>query len=174
MAGHSHWKQIKQQKSKADQKRGQVFSKILNAISIAARSEPNPDFNPRLRALIEKAKASKMPQENIDRAVNKASENKNLEEVTIEAYGPESAAIIIEGITDNKNRTIAEIRHLLSENDAKMAEVGGVLWAFEKTADGWQAKFPQLISETGKQKLQKLVKILEEQDDVQKVITNVN
>lgn len=175
MAGHSHWKQIKQQKSKADQKRGEVFSKILNAISIAARQEPNPDFNPRLRTLIEKAKANKVPQDKIERAVNKASENKNLKEVLIEAYGPESTAMIIECITDNKNRTISEIRHLLSENEAKMAEPGSVLWAFDPPAGGnddWRPKFPQAIGEAGKQKLQKLVKLLEEHDEVQRVITN--
>lgn len=173
MSGHSHWKQIQHQKGAADQKRGQLFSKLLAAISIAARQEPNPDFNPRLRSAIEKAKENKVPLENIERAVSKASENKNLEEIIIEAYGPEKAALIIEAITGNKNRTIAEIRHLLGENGAKMAEPGSVLWAFQQTPDKeWRPKFRQPLSEEGKKKLQGLVKLLEECQDVQRVITN--
>lgn len=172
MAGHSHWKQIQHHKGKADLQRGQVFSKMLNAIAIAARQESNPDFNPRLRSMIERAKTSKVPQENIERAIKKAAENKNLEEVTIEAYGPEGSALIIEAITDNKNRTISEISHLLSENKSKMADQGSVLWLFKKSDGEWKAKFPQTISSDGKQKLQQLVEIVEEYNDVQRVITN--
>lgn len=177
MAGHSHWKQIKQQKGAADQKRGQLFSKLLRAIAIAAKTEPNPDFNPRLRSAIEKARENKVPNENIVRAVSKASEAKDLEEVTIEAYGPEKAAIIIEAITDNKNRTISEIRTLLNNNGAKMADQGSVLWAFDPPTGGnneWRAKFPQPISPEGKQRLEELVKKLEEHDDAQRVITNAS
>ncbi|MBI2024531.1 MAG: YebC/PmpR family DNA-binding transcriptional regulator [Candidatus Harrisonbacteria bacterium] len=172
MAGHSHWKQIKQQKGRADAARGALFSKLLAAISIAAKTEPNPDFNPRLRSAIEKAKENKVPLENIERAIKKASEEKDLAEFTIEAYGPEGIAIIIEGITDNTNRTTSEIRHLLDSNEAKMANPGSVLWGFEKAEGGWKAKFPQAITSEGKQKLEDLVKILEDHNDVQKVITN--
>jgi YebC/PmpR family DNA-binding regulatory protein len=175
MSGHSKWSQIKRQKDIADQKRGQLFSKLLKAISVAARTEPNPQFNPRLRSAIEKAKENNVPQENIERAINKAAEAKNLEELTIEAYGPEGAALIIEGITDNKNRTTNEIRHLLEENNAKMANPGSVLWAFNAPSNekSWEAKFPQNISENGRQKLSALVAALEEHNDVQKVVTNV-
>lgn len=172
MAGHSHWKQIQQKKGSADQKRGQIFSKLLRAISAAAKQESNPDFNPRLRSAIETAKQNNVPNDNIERAVKKASEEKNLEDVIIEAYGPEKAAIIIEAITDNKNRTISEIRNILNENGAKMAEQGSVLWSFEKINGEWQAKFQQLISEEGKQKIKNLMEILESHDDVQKIITN--
>lgn len=163
MAGHSHWKQIKQQKGAADVKRGALFSKLLAAISVAAKQEPNPDFNPRLRSAVEKAKENKVPLENIERAISKAAEAKNLEEIVIEAYGPEGAGLIIEAITDNRNRTISEIRHILDENGAKMATPGSVQW---------KMKFPQPISPEGKQKLQELVKILEEHNDAQRVITN--
>lgn len=172
MSGHSHWKQIQRQKGAADQKHGQVFSKLLKTISIAAKTEPNPNFNPRLRTAIETAKANKVPNENIERAIKGASENKNLEELTIEAYGPEKSAIIIEAITDNKNRTVSELRHLLNENGAKMAGPGSVLWSFEKKDGQWTAKFQQPISEEAKQKLQLLVSKIEEHEDVQKVITN--
>lgn len=172
MSGHNKWSQIKNQKGVADKKRGQLFSKLLKAISIAAKTEANPQFNPRLRSAIEKAKESNVPQDNIERAVSKASEEKDLEDVVVEAYGPEGVALIIEAITDNTNRTISELKHLLTENNAKIANPGSVLWSFEKSVAGWKAKFPQAISETAKQQVAALVDALEEHDDVQNVITN--
>lgn len=176
MAGHSHWAGIKHKKGVADQKRGKLFSKLLKAISVAARKEPNPQFNPRLRTAIEKAKSSNVPLENIERAINRASEEKNLEEIIIEAYGPAGAALIIEAVTDNSNRTINEIKNLLKDGGGKFAEPGSVRWAFEtpsgETAD-WKAKFPQKIEDAEKEKLQKLISVLEEHEDVQKIFTNV-
>jgi YebC/PmpR family DNA-binding regulatory protein len=174
MAGHSHWKQIQYKKGAADIKRGQIFSKLLSAISIAARENPNPDFNPRLRSAVEKAKENQVPLENIERAIKKASESKNLEEVVIEAYGPEKVAMIIEGITDNKNRTINELRTLLSGNGAKMAEQGSVLWSFEKKNNEWQPKFKQPVSEEGKKNLDALIEKLEEHGDIQRIVTNAS
>lgn len=173
MSGHNKWSQIKTQKGAADVKRGQVFSKLLKAISVAAKTEPNLQFNPRLRSAMEKAKENNVPQENIDRAIKKASEEKNLLELIIEAYGPEGSAIIIEGITDNSNRTISEIKHLLTDSGGKMANPGSVLWGFEKTTDGWKSKFPQSISPENKNKLGELIAALEEREDVQKITTNV-
>ncbi len=173
MAGHSHWKQIQHKKGTADQKRGQIFSKLLQAISIAAKADPNPQFNPRLRTAIEKAKENKVPQDNIERAVSKASEAKNLEDLVIEAYGPEGSALVIEAITDNKNRTIAEVKAILNEHGAKFANPGSALWAFEKTDAGWQAKFPQPASESAKEQLNKLIDALLDHDDVQNVYDNL-
>jgi YebC/PmpR family DNA-binding regulatory protein len=176
MAGHSHWKTVKYKKSISDQKRGRLFSKLLNAVSIAARQESNPEFNPRLRTAVEKAKENKVPQENIERAIKRASEDKNLEELIIEAYGPEGTAILIEAITDNKNRTIAEVKKFLSDNSAKFAEAGSVRWAFEqiRTEAGliWREKFKQQISSEAQEKLQKLIDELLEQNEVQNVYTN--
>ena len=177
MSGHSKWKQIAHKKGATDLKRGRIFSKLLRAISIAAKTEPNPQFNPRLRSAIEKAKENNVPADNIERAVSKASEQKNLEDVTIEAYGPEGAALIIQAITDNTNRTVNEIRNILNERGAKMATPGSVLWAFNAPTAGGQeytAKFPQPISDQAKEQLQKLIDALEENEDVQKVYTNVN
>lgn len=174
MSGHNKWSQIKNQKGTADKKRGQLFSKLLKAIAIAAKTESNPQFNPRLRSAIEKAKENNVPQDNIERAVDKSSENKNLEELVIEAYGPEGAALIIEAITDNKNRTIAEIKHLLSEHNAKIATPGSVLWSFAQNQNKeWEAKFPQPISDTAKTQLSTLVSSLEDHDDVQRITTNI-
>lgn len=172
MSGHSKWSQIKHQKGATDLKRGQLFSKLLKSVAIAAKTEANPQFNPRLRSVIEKAKENNVPQENIERAISRASEEKNLEELTIEAYGPEGTQLIIEAITDNRNRTISEIKHLLTEQEAKMANPGSVLWAFQKTNSAWQSKLPQKISESAKEKLTDLISALEGHEDIQKVTTN--
>lgn len=175
MSGHSHWKQIQHKKGSADQKRGQLFAKLLQAISLAAKTDPNPQFNPQLRAAIEKAKENKVPQDNIERAISKASEAKNLENLVIEAYGPGGSAIIIEAITDNKNRTIAEVKTILNENGAKIANPGSALWAFDPPAGGkgWQAKFPQPASEDEKKQLTKLIEALLNHDDIQNVYDNI-
>jgi len=179
MSGHNKYSQIKDRKGAQDKKRSLVFSKYLKAIAIAARADANPTTNFKLRSAIERAKINKVPLENVERALSRASEDETLEEVTIEAYGPESTAMIIEGITDNSNRTVSEVRNILTKNDAKVADAGSVLWAF--SAEGgsssggetkWKAKFPQAISEAAKQKLQSLVTALEAHEDIQRVITN--
>ncbi len=172
MSGHSKWSQIKHKKGATDQKKAAVFSKLLNAIAVAARENPNPDFNPRLRSTIEKARAANVPGENIERAINKSGETKQLEEVIIEAYGPEGCALIIEGITDNTNRTIQQVRQILADHGAKMAEQGSVRWAFEHTGGAWRAKFPQSVSSDAQKDLAALVSDLEEHADVQRIITN--
>ena len=176
MSGHSHWAGIKYKKGAADQKRGLVFLKLLNAISIAAKIETNPQFNPRLRTTIEKAQQNNVPKDNIERAVKRAAEQKDLEELLIEAYGPEGSAILIEAITDSRNRTISEIKKILSDHNAKFGEQGSVKWAFESLNSDdeiiWQVKFKQEISKEAKQKLQELIEELEERDDIQKIYTN--
>lgn len=175
MAGHSHWKQIKYEKGTTDRKRADAFTKLLRAVTAAAREEQNPDFNPRLRTAVEKASGANVPRENIERAIQRASkEDAVLEELTIEAYGPGGTAIFIKAITDNKNRTIAEIKTILKNHQAKLAEPGGALWAFEQLPDGssLRAKFPQQVAETDAQTLSALTQTLEEHRDVQTVYTN--
>lgn len=174
MSGHNKYSQIKHRKEAQDQKRSATFSKFLRAISVAAKQESNPDANPRLRSAIEQAKENKVTLENIERAISKASEEKDLEELTIEGYGPEKVGLIIECITDSRNRTTSEIRHLLESNDAKMATQGSVLWSFEKIGIDWKAKFQQSVSKEGKNKLSELIQKLEENDDVQRVLTNAS
>ena len=175
MSGHSKWSQIKHKKGITDKKRGQIFSKLSKAITIAAKDEPNPQFNIRLKAAIEKAKENQVPQENIERAIKKASEaGENLEELLMEAYGPEGSAILIEAITDSRNRTVAEVKKILKDQDAKWADPGSVMWAFEKINNDWQAKFPQKISEDGMKKLETLLEALDNHDDVEDVITNID
>ncbi|HVO28382.1 MAG TPA: YebC/PmpR family DNA-binding transcriptional regulator [Candidatus Paceibacterota bacterium] len=175
MSGHSHWAGIKHKKEITDQKRGKIFSKLLSAISAAARSEPNPDFNPRLRTAVTKAKDAGVPQENIERAIKRASEaDEGLEELTFEAYGPGGIALLVEAISNNRNRTVQEVKTILRDHGGKWAESGSVQWAFEKTADGWAAKFPQEIPDADAPKLAALVDALEDNDDIQEVFTNAS
>lgn len=174
MSGHSHWAGIKHKKEITDQKRAKIFSKLLKAISAAAKSEPNPDFNPRLRTAVATARAASVPADNIERAIKKAAETGNLDELFFEAYGPGGSAIIIEALSDSRNRTVQEIKTILKEHDGKWAESGSVQWAFEKTHEGWNAKFPQDVPESDKSQLVKLLESLEENDDVQNVYTNAN
>lgn len=135
MSGHSHAKTIKHQKEITDKKRGQIFSKLSRIISVAAKKGGGPKTNPALRIAIEKAKAANMPAANIERAVKRGAgelEGAKLEEFVFEAMGPGNIGIIIEGITDNKNRTLNEIKQILRENKGKLAQAGSVSWLFER------------------------------------------
>ncbi len=172
MAGHSHWKQIKHQKGATDKKRSALFAKLLKAIAVAAKEEQNPEFNPRLRTTIEKASAANVPRDTIQRAIERSQGNAEiLEDVVMEAYGPGGTAILMKGITDNRNRTIAEIKTLLKNHNAKWAEPGSVTWVFENEGEP-KAKFPLEISKEDSKELNTLVDTLEEHDDIQSVYTN--
>lgn len=139
MSGHSKWSQIKHKKSLTDAKKGQLFSKLVREIMVASREGgPKPEINARLRQAIERARSQGLPKENIERAIDRASgagEGAALQEFIYEATAPGGVAIIIEGITDNKNRTLAEIKHLLNEHQSKLAESGSLSWGFDKV--GW-------------------------------------
>jgi YebC/PmpR family DNA-binding regulatory protein len=136
MAGHSKWAQIKHKKAATDAKRGKLFTKIVKEITVAARlGGGDPEGNPRLRAAIEKAKEVNMPSENIKRAIMKGTgelPGTTYEEVIYEGYGPGGVAILIETLTDNKNRTVSEIRHIMSKNGGSLGEAGCVSWMFTK------------------------------------------
>ena len=136
MSGHSHSKKIKREKAITDQKRGQMFSKMARVIWLAVKEGGiNPETNSKLKIAIEKAKGFNLPRENIERAIKQATgggQEANLEEVLYEAYGPGGIAIIVEGITDNKNRTLGEIKQILSQNNGKLVGEGAVRWLFEK------------------------------------------
>lgn len=136
MSGHSKWSQIKHKKALTDAKKGKIFSKLARIITLAAREKGgNPETNSALRLTIEKAKVMNMPAENIERAIKKGAgetEDVKMEEVIYEAYGPGNIALIIEGITDNKNRTLSEVKHILLQADGKLAEGGSVIWMFDK------------------------------------------
>ncbi|MGH2574238.1 MAG: YebC/PmpR family DNA-binding transcriptional regulator [Ignavibacteria bacterium] len=136
MSGHSKWSTIKRKKSAADAARGKIFSKLIKEITIAARiGGGDSSANPRLRLAVQNAKSNNMPQDNITRAIKKGTgelEGVHYEEIIYEGYGPAGAALIIECVTDNRNRTVSELRHLISRNGGNLAETGAVAWNFER------------------------------------------
>ena len=135
MSGHSKWATIKHKKGALDAKRGKIFSKITKELTVAARlGGGDPGFNPRLRTVLLAAKAANMPSDNIDRAIKKGTgelPGMSYEEIRYESYAPGGVALIIDVLTDNKNRTVAEIRHLLTRHNGSMAESNAVAWNFE-------------------------------------------
>ncbi len=135
MSGHSKWATIKHKKAALDAKRGKSFTRIIKEISIAARNGGDPDANPRLRTAILAAKAVSMPSDNIKKAIMRGTgelEGGQIEEVMFEGYGPGGAAVLVNVATDNRNRTVSEIRHVFSKNGGNMGEQGSVAWMFER------------------------------------------
>jgi YebC/PmpR family DNA-binding regulatory protein len=136
MSGHSKWHTIKHKKGAADAKRGKVFTRIIKELTVAARGGGgDPEMNPRLRTIIADAKANNMPRENIERAIRRGTGEEpgvTYEEVTYEGYGPGGVALMIETLTDNKNRTVGEIRHLLGKHAGNLAAENSVAWMFSR------------------------------------------
>lgn len=137
MSGHSKWSTIKRKKAAEDAKRGKIFTRLAREISVASREGgPDPEFNPRLRLAIDKAKEANMPNDNIERAINRGAgigdDAADYEEMIYEAYGPHGVAIIIDVLTDNKNRSLADIKHALSKNNGSLAQTNAVQWQFDQ------------------------------------------
>ncbi len=176
MSGHNKWTQIKRQKESTDAKKSKIFSKLSRNISVEAKLSGGTD-SPGLRAAIEKAKKVNMPKDVIERAVKKGSEpSANMESITYEAYGPGGAGIIIETLTDSRNRTAQEIKHIFSKNGFALGGIGSVAWAFSKenTPEGqaWKPNSTVALSDNDLELLEKLVEELEDNDDIQEVYTN--
>ncbi|TVP45589.1 MAG: YebC/PmpR family DNA-binding transcriptional regulator [Gemmatimonadales bacterium] len=136
MAGHNKWSQIKRKKAVLDAKRGKLFTKMIREITVASREGGGePDFNPRLRLAVDTAKAANMPAENIERAIKRGTgelEGVMYEEMTYEGYGPSGVALYIDCTTDNQNRTVAEVRHILQKNGGNLGTTGSVAWQFDR------------------------------------------
>ena len=136
MAGHSKWANIKHRKERQDAKKGKIFTRLAKELTIAAREGGgDPDMNPRLRLAIQKAKDNSMPNDNINRAIKKGTgelEGQNLEEIRYEGYGPNGIAVIVETITDNKNRTVADVRSTFSKMGGNLGETNSVAWNFDR------------------------------------------
>ncbi len=136
MSGHSKWSSIKHKKGAADARRGKMFTKLIKEITVAARlGGGDPNGNPRLRTAVEAAKAANMPKDNIERGIKKGTgelEGVNYEEMSYEGYGPGGAAVLVECLTDKKNRTVAEVKHLFERNGGSLGEPGCVSWLFDK------------------------------------------
>lgn len=166
MSGHSRWSQIKHKKSLTDQKRGRIFSKLSKAITLAACKGVDPKSNLTLANAIEQARQENMPNENIERAVKKASKKNTaqIEEIVVEAIGSSGVALQIKCITDNKNRTIAEVKKILVEHSAKMVQPGSISWMFNT---------PVQINEQTKQELNNLFEALDNNDNIVDVSSNL-
>ena len=136
MSGHNKWSTIKHKKGAADAKRGKIFTKLIKEITVAARlGGADPDGNPRLRAVIDKAKAENMPKDNVERAIKKGAgelEGVTYEEINYEGYGPGGAAVLVEVMTDNRNRSVSDIRSIFTKCNGNMGETGCVSWMFDK------------------------------------------
>jgi YebC/PmpR family DNA-binding regulatory protein len=136
MSGHSKWHTIKHKKGAADARRGKVFTRLIKELTVAARAGGgDPDTNPRLRTVIADAKAQNMPADNIKRAIRRGTGEEagvSYDEVTYEGYGPGGAAILVETLTDNRNRTVSEVRHIFSKHGGNLGETNSVAWMFEK------------------------------------------
>ncbi len=176
MSGHSKWASIKHKKAATDTKRGKVFTKLIKEITVAARSGGGDlNTNPRLRTAIDRAKQANMPAENIDRAVKKGTgelEGVSYEEFTIEGYGPGGVAIMVEVLTDNKNRTTADIRNIFSKKNGNVAGAGSVSWIFEKKgyievdkSSASEDKVMSLVLDAGAQDM-------ETQEDIYEITTD--
>ena len=138
MSGHSKWATIKHKKGALDAKRGKIFTRLIKEISIAAKNGGDPDTNPRLRGAIAAAKAENMPADNIKRAIQRGTgelPGATYEEFSLEGYGPGGVAVLLDINTDNRNRTVSEIRHAFGKNGGNMAEAGAVSWMFQKKGD---------------------------------------
>ncbi len=174
MSGHNKWAQIKHKKAATDKTKSNVWGKLAKRIAVESKMANGDVDSPTLRTMIEKAKKENMPKENIERAVAKgiSADAASLEHITYETYGPGGTAIIIVAVTDNRNRTAQEIKHLLSKNGLALAAPGSALWAFEKTAEGFDAKTTVPLSETDNDRLMEIMELIDAHDDVEEVFTN--
>lgn len=174
MAGHSKWAKLKHTKGKTDAQKAKTFSKLVRFITIEAKKAAGDRNAPGVRLAIQKAKEANMPADNIERALAKASGDvSQMEQVVYEAYGPGGCALIIEGYTDSRNRTSAELKHLLSLHGGSLANPGAAMWAFQKNAEGkLEPLSPIELSDEDAKKMAELSDALEEHDDVSEVYTN--
>lgn len=172
MAGHSKWAKLKHTKGKTDAQKSKLFSKLVRFIATEAKKSKGDKSAPGLRAAIEKARSENMPSDNIERAIEKASQSGELEPVTYEAFGPGGVAIIIEGYTDNRNRTVQEIKHLLSQHGVQLSTPGAAAWAFQKKEGKLEPVTTVEINDEDGEKLSQLVEALEEHNDINEVYTN--
>lgn len=174
MSGHNKWSKIKNRKAITDAKKSKVFTKMARLIAVESKKCKGDTNSPGLRHAMEKARGVNMPSDNIDRAVKKGAGGGegDMYSVLYEAYGPGGCAIMIEGLTDNKNRTGQEVKHILSKNGLALAVTGSASWAFTKTSDGWVPQTTVPLSPIDSEALARIVEELEDNDDVQDVSTN--
>jgi YebC/PmpR family DNA-binding regulatory protein len=176
MSGHSHWAGIKHRKGLNDAKRGKVFTKHGKLITIAARSGGNPDMNFQLRLAIDRARLDNMPKDNIERAIKRGTgelKGESIEEIVYEAFGPGGIMMIIKTLTDNRNRTVSEIKTILGKFEAKLGGPGSVMWNFDFSNLEYKPRNTTAIDEKTKEQYEKLLEALDENEDIQEVYDNL-
>ncbi len=176
MAGHSKWAQVKRAKAVTDAARSRVFSRFARLITLESKKAGGKADAPGLKAVIDRAKAANMPKDNIERAVAKGAskDSGDLEQVTYECYGPGGTALVIDALTDSRNRTTQAIKLIMTKNEIELAAPGSALWAFTKHPDGTFTPNEPLMEVSGddETKLGALLELFDEQEDVQTVYTN--
>jgi YebC/PmpR family DNA-binding regulatory protein len=175
MSGHNKWSKVKHKKAASDAKKSKEFGKLVRLLKVEAKKAGGNFESPGLKTVIEKAKAINMPKDNIERAIRSAEEagDAEYEPVTYEAYGPGGVAMIIETLTDSRNRTSAEIKHLFSKHGLSIAAPGAAVWAFTKSErNEWHPNQSMPVPEAESKQLAELVDELENHDDIQDVWTN--
>ncbi|MCR4334378.1 MAG: YebC/PmpR family DNA-binding transcriptional regulator [Patescibacteria group bacterium] len=175
MSGHNKYSKIKHIKAKTDAQKSKIFTKFGRLITVEAKKANGNINSPGLKAVIDRAREVNMPNDTIERAIKKATADNSasMEAITYESYGYGGCAIIIEVLTDNRNKAAQEIKFILSKHGIALAGIGSATWAFTKTHEGWNANTTIPLSEEDKKKIEILTEDLEENDDVQNVFTNV-
>jgi YebC/PmpR family DNA-binding regulatory protein len=174
MSGHNKWTQIKRKKEKTDAQKSKIFGKLALLIAQEAKKNGGNREAPALKAAIDRGRAANMPNDNIERAIKKAISDNSaaIETVHYEAYGPGGSALIIEALTDNRNRATGEVKLILSKHGFSLAAPGSAVWAFKKSADGWQPTATLPLENADLSALESLVDELENSNEVQAVFTN--
>ncbi|MBX4211695.1 MAG: YebC/PmpR family DNA-binding transcriptional regulator [Candidatus Yanofskybacteria bacterium] len=174
MSGHNKWAQIKHKKALTDKKRSAEFGKLAQAIAVAARDNSDPKTNMKLKAIVEKARSMNMPNENIERAIKRVSDRSAnaLEELVIEIITPFNIACIATAITDNRNRTLNELRTLVASFNARMAESGSLMWMFKRNGAEFEPTYQIPLNSEHQVSLQNILEALDDHPDVQDIFTN--
>lgn len=177
MSGHSHWAGIKHKKGLNDAKRARIFTRLAKPITVAARDGgDNPETNFKLRLAIDKAREFNMPGVNIERAIQRGTgefKGEELSEIIYEAFGPNGIMILIKTLTDNKNRTVSEIKAILGKFDGKLGRPGSVIWNFERSDTRYKPKNIADVDKNIKLRYEKLLEALDEQEDVEEIYDNL-
>jgi YebC/PmpR family DNA-binding regulatory protein len=174
MSGHNKWSKIKNKKAVTDARKSKIFTKMVRLLTVEAKKANGNVSSPGLANAIAKAKAENVPSENIERAIKKGSSDPaQMESIIYEAYGPGGCAIVIDALTENRNKAAQEVKHILSLHDTTLAGIGAATWAFEKSqTEGWIPKTTVPLSDEDGAKLIALTEALEDNDEVQAVYTN--
>lgn len=174
MSGHNKYSKIKHIKAKNDAQKSKNFGKLVRLITVEAKAAKGILTSPGLAAAIEKARSENMPNDTIERAIKKATTDNSaaMESIIYESYGPGGVAILIEALTDNRNKAAQEVKHILSLHGFELASPGSASWAFQKTNNVWEPTSTMPLEDADIESLQKLVEALEENDEVQNVYTN--